>query len=119
MGPINSDMRAIRLAGWPPFSFAPTNGRRMRTPQDRLKQWEKACRQKWRALALCIKAKLEAVEAEISEFEEEFMAHVILPDGSTVSEFMRPQIRQAYATRQMPPGISGLLPPPMKDETDG
>ena len=36
-------------------------------------RWEQACRQRWRALALVIKAKLEAIDAEISTFEEEFL----------------------------------------------
>jgi hypothetical protein len=35
--------------------------------------YEQAIRQRWRALALVIKAKLEAVEAGISEFEDEFL----------------------------------------------
>lgn len=83
-----------------------------RTPEAAHSQWEQACRQKWRALALCIKAKLEAVDANISEFEEEFMAHIVLPDGATVGEFLKPQIKQAYQTGGMPPGISGLLPSP-------
>lgn len=41
------------------------------------KEWEQACRQAWRALALVIKAKLEAVDAGIVTFEEEFMAQIV------------------------------------------
>lgn len=81
------------------------------------KSWEQSCRQRWRALALCIKAKLEAVEAEISEFEEEFMAHIVLPGGRTVGQVMRPQIAQAYVTGNPPPGIAGFLPEPADSET--
>lgn len=77
-------------------------GRRQRTPEAAYKEWEQACRQRWRALALVIKAKLEAVEAGISEFEEEFLAHVVLPNGTTVGAWMRPQIDEAYATGTMP-----------------
>src|SRR4029453_1820841 len=47
--------------------------------------WEQACRQRWRALALCIKAKLESVESGIEEFEGAFMAQVVMPDGKTIS----------------------------------
>ena len=65
-------------------------------------EWEQACRQKWRALSLVIKAKLEAVEAEIAIFEDEFMANIVLPNGSTVSQFMLPQITQAYESGTMP-----------------
>jgi hypothetical protein len=63
-------------------------------------------RQRWRALALVIKAKLEAVEAGITIFEEEFLAHIVLPDGRTAGEYMVPQIEESYRTKQMPP----LLP---------
>lgn len=68
--------------------------------------YEQAVRQRWRALALVIKAKLEAVKAGITEFEEEFLAHIQLPNGGTVGQFMLPQIDAAYTTGQMPP----LLP---------
>lgn len=88
---------------------------KLRSPEKQIEAWEQACRQRWRALALCIKAKLEAVECGIAEFEEEFMAHIVLPDGSLVGNLMRPQIAHAYETRQMPPGIAGLLPAPNED----
>ena len=70
------------------------------------KLWEQACRQRWRALALVIKAKLEAVESNISTFEDEFMASIVMPNGRTVSEEVRPRIAQAYASGEMP----ALLP---------
>lgn len=77
-----------------------------RAPDAALKQWEQACRQRWRALALVIKAKLEAVESEISVFEDEFMANIVLPNGRTVSDEVRPRIAAAYDTGDMP----NLLP---------
>jgi hypothetical protein len=64
--------------------------------------WEKACRQRWRALALCIKAKLEAVACEISTFDSEFLAHIILPGNKTFGETFIPQIEQIYETKQIP-----------------
>ena len=60
--------------------------------------WGKACRQRWRALTLVIKAKLEAVEAGISLFEDEFLANIVMPDGQTVAEHVRPTIAAAYET---------------------
>ena len=75
------------------------------------KEWEKACRSRWRALALVIKAKLEAVDAGISIFENEFMASIVLPNGTTVGDFMLPQINQAYQSNTMP----NLLPQPEQD----
>lgn len=66
------------------------------------KAWEQATRQRWRALALAVKAKLEAVEAQIATFEQEFLAHIILPDNRTVGEWISPQIEQAYLGGKMP-----------------
>src|SRR6185312_8064626 len=54
------------------------------SPEKAIAAWEQACRQRWRALALVIKAKLEAVESGITVFEDEFLAHIVLPYGKTV-----------------------------------
>jgi len=78
------------------------HSRGRRTDSAAANEFEQATRQKWRALLLVIKAKLEAVEANITTFEDEFMANIVLPDGSTVSEFMLPQIEQAYESGNMP-----------------
>lgn len=74
-----------------------------RSPDAALKEWEQACRQRWRALALVIKAKLEAVESGISIFEDEFLANIVMPNGQTVSQITRPRIETAYKTGSMPP----------------
>ena len=66
-------------------------------------KYEAQVRQKWRALLLCIKGKLEAVESEIETFEVAFMPHIVLPNGKTVGEAMVPQIEQAYESKKMPP----------------
>ncbi len=71
---------------------------------------EQETRRRWRALALIIKAKLEAVESGIVSFEEEFMAQIMLPDGQTVGQYMVPQIEQSYLSGKMPkllPGKTG------------
>jgi hypothetical protein len=64
-------------------------------------------RRRWRALLLYVKAKLESVESEIVSFEEAFMAHVVLPNRQTVSQFMHPQIESAYGSGQMPKALPG------------
>lgn len=84
------------------FTHTPTRGNR-RTDAQIEQAYEQAVKQRWRALALVIKAKLEAVEAEIVTFEEEFGMHMVLPTGRTVAETVLPQIDQAYA------GGSGML----------
>ena len=82
------------------FQLTPTG--RQRAENSQYEAWEQACRQRWRALNLVIKAKLEAVESGISMFEDEFMSNIILPDGGTVGDFMKPQIEQAYTQGIMP-----------------
>lgn len=82
------------------FRLTPTG--RTRTENSQYEAWEQACRQRWRALNLVIKAKLEAVECGISVFEDEFMANIVLPGGQTVSDFMKPQIEQAYISGEVP-----------------
>lgn len=62
------------------------HSRGQRTSSAAASAYEQAVRQKWRALALVVKAKLEAVESEISTFEEEFYAHLVLPSGQTIFE---------------------------------
>lgn len=82
------------------------HSRGLRTPEAAQKEWEQACRQRWRALALVIKAKLEAIESNISTFDDEFMAHIVLPNGNTVSQEAGPRIIEAYKSGAMQP----LLP---------
>lgn len=78
------------------------HSRGYRTAEAAEKMWEQAGRQRWRALALVIKAKLEAVAAGITTIEDEFLAHTVLPDGQTVGQFMKPQIAIAYERGDMP-----------------
>jgi hypothetical protein len=78
----------------------------VRAPAAREKAWEAECRRRWRALALVIKSKLEAVETGIATFEHEFLAHIVMPGGLTVGEMVSPRIAEAYETGSMRP----LLP---------
>lgn len=88
-------------------SFNDIRSENFRTPSGRyrtkplpeekiMKIYEQACRSRWRSLALVIKAKLEAVNAQITTFEDEFLAHIVLPGGETVGQRVRPQIEGAY-----------------------
>jgi len=56
----------------------------------------------WRALALVVKAKLEAVEVGISTFDEEFLSNIVLPDNTTVGAHMIPQVERSYLDGSMP-----------------
>lgn len=74
------------------------NGRRQaRTADQRYAAWEQACRSRWRALFLCIKAKLESIDSGIETFEDAFLANIQLADGRLVSEIAKPQIARSYA----------------------
>jgi hypothetical protein len=63
--------------------------------------YEKAVRQRWRALALVVKAKLEATEAGISTVEQEFYAHTVLPNNQTVWEATHESVDLAITSGSM------------------
>lgn len=63
------------------------------TPLQLQQAHEQADRQRWRALLLVIKAKLEAVESGIAIFEQEFLAFVVLADGRTVGDCVVPRLQ--------------------------
>lgn len=72
-------------------------------------KYEQGIRSRWRALLLVIKAKLESYDVGIEDFQDAFMAQILLPDGQTMSEWAKPQIAKAYETDGMPPLlVSGL-----------
>ena len=71
----------------------------------------KEARRKWRALFLCIKAKLESVASGIETFEEAFLAHVVMHDGMTVYQHTQGRIEIAYKGGEIP----ALLPGPRQN----
>ena len=85
-----------------PKDFEETPQGRTRAVSVGLQEWEKACRQQWRALALIIKAKLEGIESGITTFEKEFLAFISLPNGSTVADIALPKITKALSENKMP-----------------
>lgn len=88
------------------FHLTPARSRR-RSPAEARREWEQACRQRWRALALTVKAKLEAVECGIATFEQEFMAHIVMPNGQTIGESILPTLDEAMSTGTLPPLLPG------------
>lgn len=83
------------------FTLTPTGKSRVKSAADAA--YEQAVRQKWRALNLVVKAKLEAVESGISTFEQEFYANLVLPNGQTVFEATIPQVVRAIRTGNQGP----------------
>lgn len=72
------------------------------TPEETQKLWEQACRSRWRALTLVVKAKLEAAETGITSFEKEFLAHFVMPGGGTFGDYAIPKIEEATRSGKMP-----------------
>lgn len=87
------------------FTHTEAKGLR-RSPAAAEAAYEQAVKQRWRALALVIKAKLEAVAAGIVTFEQEFGMHYMLPSGQTVNQWLSPQLERVYEGGGMP----ALLP---------
>lgn len=74
-----------------------TEGGRTRGNADVASAKEKETRRRWRALLLMLKAKFEAVESGLVEFEEEFLSHMIMPGStSTVYDEVRDNIAECY-----------------------
>ncbi len=73
-----------------------------------LKAWEQAGRQRWRALALVVKAKLEAVESGVATFEQEFLAYTMLPNGKTVGDSVLLDVAAAYDSGKVTPLLLGI-----------
>lgn len=91
------------------FELSP--GGLTRNPTQITRAMEQADRQRWRALYLVVRAKLEAVEAGIAIFEEEFMAFIVIPGrNQTIGEILVPQIRGGHTFdvgRALGPGEAG------------
>lgn len=88
--------------------FTETDSGKVRASNVAEAAWEQACRARWRALLLCIKAKLESVESNIESFEDAFLAQIVTWDGSTIGERLRPELDAVTKVSGMQP----LLPPP-------
>jgi hypothetical protein len=83
------------------FTHTPTRGT-LRSEAQAFEEYDKAVRQRWRALNLVIKAKLEAVESGITTFDEEFLAHIVMPDGQTVAAHVLPNVQRGLAANTTP-----------------
>lgn len=85
-----------------PSEFALTPSGLERAAGARDKEHSQACRQRWRALVLSVKAKLEAVDSGISTFEQEFLPYLVVSGGKTVGERVLPEITRAISTGEIP-----------------
>ena len=79
------------------------NGRERHNEYLIEKSWEQAGRQRWRAIAIVIKAKMEYVHSGMKTIEEEFMSDIVMPNGKNLGAWVVPQIAEAYEKKKMPP----------------
>lgn len=87
------------------------SGRAVKSDKVAAERWEQACRSRWRAMHLSLKAKLVAIEEAITTVDDEFLSHMVTPDGSTVGQVLRPQLERSREggaiPRLMLPGGAG------------
>jgi hypothetical protein len=94
------------------FALTPS-GKWERTEREQRTAYDRAIRQCWRALLLIIKAKLEAIDAGVATFEDEWLPHTLLPSGETVADWLQPQVEEAYRSGEMPALLPGHPTRPM------
>jgi hypothetical protein len=68
---------------------------------------EQGIRQRWRALALILRAKLEAAQSGITALEIELLPYAILPGGRSVAEDVLPRLAEAYSSGKDVPLLPG------------
>jgi hypothetical protein len=85
-----------------PDGFRVTKGRSKRSAADAQSAANKEHMRLWRARLLITKAKLEMIESGESDVNAEFLADMMLADGSTVRETIIPKIDKSYAAGLMP-----------------
>ncbi|GAC1314330.1 MAG: hypothetical protein NVSMB21_25670 [Vulcanimicrobiaceae bacterium] len=93
--------RRVRFVVPIPDAKSEYHGTRARADAEQLE------RSRWRALLLVVKAKLEAVAVGVSVFEDEFLANLVMADGSSFGDWARPQIATMYGSGKMPPMLPG------------
>jgi len=82
--------------------FQRTENGRSRTDRAAEEARAAAIRQRYRALILAVKAKLEAVECGISTIEKEFMAFIVMPNGQQLYDLLEPELQKMVETGVMP-----------------
>jgi hypothetical protein len=85
-----------------PAEFERSDAGRVRTKEKMMECWEQACRARWRALVLVVKAKLEAIASGIVSMDDEFLAYTALPTGQTIGQAFSHQIQTMINTGRVP-----------------
>lgn len=93
---------SVKRSGFVHFALDGRQYRIMLPPRDGKRNEKQLEREQWRALVLLLKAKLEVVASGMVTMEYEFLAYIVLPNGSTVGSEIGPRIAEAYDTGRMP-----------------
>ncbi len=105
--------RQIRVkVGMPPLTDP-----QFRHARNKVDARDAEIRRLWRALLLTIKARFEVVESGIETFESAWLAHIVMPDGSTVADNAIPALEAMYRTGRMPDMFLGVRQLPGGDES--
>jgi hypothetical protein len=80
--------------------------KRARSSSQALQAWEQGCREKWRALFACIKAKLVSAQSGIESVEQAFLANVVTSGGRTVWEEVKANAGYLAQAKVLPAGDS-------------
>jgi len=86
--------------------FSKTPNGRNRSKDQIEREFSQVVKQRWRALLLVVKAKLEAVESGISTVEQEFLAFIRMPDGKTIGDHVIGGLQKAASEGKLPTMIS-------------
>jgi hypothetical protein len=78
-----------------------------RNPEQKERAHEQACRERWRAILLLVKAKLETIALGLSTVDREFLADLMLPNGRTVHSMLSAQVEEMYKLGGMPKLLGG------------
>ena len=70
--------------------------------------YDQAVKQCWRAVALYIKAILEAAESGLVSVEQALLTHLLLPNGQTMGQATAAPIEEMYQSGKMQPLLPGL-----------
>lgn len=121
-GPLNANVLEFRLHGRMVRLFVPMPDKQDARVMERLTEiarktksstkseavYEQACRQRWRAMLLYVKAILEAIENGVTTLDEALLSGIVLPGGKTFGQWATPQLDQIALEGRMPE----LLPDP-------
>lgn len=89
-----------------------TKRRKALTENQSAEAHRQEVRRRWRALALVVKAKLEAVETHISTIEREFMAFVVVPGTDrTLGDWLMDRVLPEIKAGHTPLALAAHEPP--------